>query len=326
MTDSYKDWAFKNLKGIWIVPQVTFKSADGYALDDDAMQTNFERCLSLDANGVGYTMLMEPWASTHEERIRGAQLMTDTVRGRAHTYANITDHSVAETIRLGERSLEAGVDLLLLNCPYEWAKSEELAIDFLVHVANHLEGKILLYNTAHSGLILSPEAISRIADCDNVVGIKNATNDLNHSVRLNKLAGDKMVVSEAFETNLLGAIREYRQQVFLASTAAHLLQTPIYQPIAEYMKLALAGHMDEAASVRARLEPLRRLWLSVYQGVTDLNHATHPLAITKYWQCLMGFAGEDVVRPPMPQATEDEKAAVRAGLVPFAADYGLDLG
>lgn len=321
MIEPAKDWAFRNLKGLWACPQAPFNR--DFSLDEEGLYANYRQCLKLDVGGVGYTMLMEPWSSTHDERMRGVEIMVDAVGDAVPKYANVTDHSTAEIIRLAEHALAAGVDLVMVNCPFEWAKSEELAFRFFEYITERIPGKVLIYNTAHSGLILSPATISRLADIANVCGLKNAINDLEHSAEVHRLAGDRMVVCDPFEVNLLGAIERYGQQALISTTAVHLMQSPLWQPIRDYMLKAIDGDFASAKSIRDEVEPLRQQWLELYEKVTNLAHANHPLAATKYWQGLMGMRGGPV-RPPSPQVTEEQKQKVTQGLQAFADRLGIE--
>lgn len=314
MTDDHMSWAHQNITGIWLVPQLPFRADE--SIDEPALAAVFEKSMELDATGVGSSMLMEPWSLTHEERMRCVEVMVDTVAARRHTMVNITDHSIAETLRLGRHSLDRGVDLLLANCPYEWAKSEEEAVAWFEYLVDRLDGKVLLYNTPHSGLLLSPEAIARLAERDNVVGIKNAISDPAHSARVRELVGDSLIVSHPFEENYLENIKRYGQPALLSTTASLLMQSATWQPIRDYAQLMRAGEEDAARQRYAELEPLRKVWTDSYADSHDLAHATHPLAITKYWQGLVGYPTSPV-RPPLPQLPDAAKAQLIDALEPF---------
>lgn len=77
-----------------------------------------------------------------------------------------------------------------------------------------------------------------------------------------------------------------------------------------------AGEEDAARQRYAELEPLRKVWTDSYADSHDLAHATHPLAITKYWQGLVGYPTSPV-RPPLPQLPDAAKAQLIDALEPF---------
>jgi 4-hydroxy-tetrahydrodipicolinate synthase len=59
---------------------------------------------------------------------------------------------------------------------------------------------VVLYNTPASGRVMSHDLINRIADIETVIGIKEGLINWGDSMRLRRIVGDKIVVSEPIET------------------------------------------------------------------------------------------------------------------------------
>ena len=308
-----KEWAREHVRGLWAAMMGATTADD--EVDEEGIRAGVRRALELEIGGLTYSSLFEIWSSTHEERMRGLEVMLDEVRGRLPIYVNVTDHSMKETVRLGQHALDHGASILLVQCPYEHAKSDEQTEDFLRYVCERLDGAIALYNTAHSGTIMSPELINRLADIANVCAIKNGNFDVAHTGRLFELAGDRIVISNPIESTYLHHIREHGQQAMFSCSAVHLMQTPRWQPIAEYQRYAWAGDFEAAERVHAELEPLRRMWDRAYRSVSSGDGpASHPIALTKYWQELMGVpAGPP--RPPLHELSLGQKSLFRKELL-----------
>jgi 4-hydroxy-tetrahydrodipicolinate synthase len=321
-----KEWARATVTGQWVCPLGAVTETD--ELDEEGLRAGVRHSLKMQIGGLAFSSLMEPWSSTHEERRRGLEVFVDEVGGRVPVYVNVTDHSIKETIALGRHALAQPGDIIaLVECPYEHAKSEELIVAFFEYVCERLEGPVALYNTPHSGWILPPQLVARLASIRNVCAIKNAINNPTHTAMLFKLLGDEIVISDPSEKNYLLNIIANGQKVVFSTTATHLMQSPTWQPIEEYATLARAGKLDEAWDVYHQLEPLRAVWEGIYSVLWDPNHPQHPIAYTKYWQDLMGMpAGPP--RPPIRPLTEDGKRAFRQRLRAsgLMERLGVDLG
>lgn len=305
-----KDWAREKMVGIWTSPMFPF-TAD-FALDEAGIRKNVERMLQVKSGGLGFGF-SEPWVCTIAERKRAMEVAVDAVRGRVPAYLHSTDHSVAETIALTKHAQAAGADAVMIWPPYEWAKSQEMICEYYEYVAAQVDIAIFAYNTYHSGVAMSLETIERIARIPNVCALKNAINDMSHSIQAMERVGKQIVVSEPVEANLLPMALHFGQQVMLGTTSVFLMQSPACQPIYDYFQLARAGKAAEASKAFYDLQPLRDVWNGIYQVLWDKKGATHPLPYLKYWMELVGMAAGPV-RPPMHGLTEDDKAQFRARL------------
>src|ERR1700757_1839873 len=107
-----KDWARRNIRGLWVSMLGPIKGND--ELDEEGIRAGVRRALQLDIGGLSYSSLFEYWSSTHEERRRGCEILLDEVAGRKPVYVNITDHSIKETVRFGEHAIKHGAAILLL--------------------------------------------------------------------------------------------------------------------------------------------------------------------------------------------------------------------
>lgn len=303
-----KDWARERMKGLWTSPMFPF--TPDYKLDEAGIRRNVERMLQVKAAGLGFGF-SEPWVCTLEERKRAMEVTIDAVRGRVPAYLHTTDHSVAETINLTRHAEAIGADAVMIWAPYEWAKSQEMVCEFYEYVASQVNIAIFLYNTYHSGICMTPETIARLAKLPNVCAVKDAVNDVNHTVRCGELCGDRIVVSLSNEEHLLAMTLQFGQQVMLGTTSVFLMQSPHCQPIQEYWELARAGRGAEATRKYYELEPLRETWQTLYRVLRDKQAATHPLPQIKYWMELVGMAAGPV-RPPMPGLTAEQQAELKA--------------
>ena len=305
-----KDWAREHMKGLWTSPMYPF--TQDYKLDEAGIRNNVEYMLKVKSTGLGFGF-SEPWVCSHAERTRAFEVATDAVRKRVPAYVHTTDHSVEETINFTKRAMAIGADAVMIWPPYEWAKTQEMICDFYEYVASKVDMAIFLYNTYHSGIAMTPETIARLAKIPNVCALKDAVNDVAHTVRCIELCGDQIVISEPLEDHLLTMTLHHKQQLMLGTTSVFLMQSPHRQPIQEYWELAKQGKADEATRKYNELQPLRDVWKGIYEVLWDKKGATHPLPYIKYWMDLMGMSAGPV-RPPMANLSDDQKARFKARL------------
>ena len=303
-----KDWAREKMRGLWTSPMIAF--TPDLELDEAGLRRNVERMLQVKAGGLGFGF-SEPWVCSIAERKRAMEIHVDAVKGRVPAYLHTTDHSVVETINLTKHAEAVGADAVMIWPPYEWAKSQEMVCEYYEYVASKVDIAIMLYNTYHSGISMTPETIARLSKIPNVCAVKDAVNDVPHTVRCMELAGKDIVVSLTNEQHLLTMTLQFGQQVMLGTTAVFLLQSPHYQPLQEYWELARAGRGAEASRKYYELQPLRDVYQTIYVVLRDKKAAAHPLPQIKYWMDLIGMAGGPV-RPPEPPITEEQKADLKA--------------
>ena len=122
---------------------------------------------------------------------------------------------------------------------------------------------VWLFDTAYSGVSLSLELIERLAAIENICGIKVGRDHARYLEVLDRVGG-QILVCEPNEGTWLENMRDHGQRVFMSSAAPYLYQTPHWQPMREYTRLALGGDYTAAAQVAATLDPVRAVaakWL-----------------------------------------------------------------
>jgi 4-hydroxy-tetrahydrodipicolinate synthase len=154
---------------------------------------------------------------------------------------------------------------------------------------------------------MTPETVERLSRIPAVCALKDAVNDVAHTVRCWELCGDRIVISDPLEEHLLVTTLHFDQQVLLGTTPVFLMQSPQCQPIQQYWELARAGKGAEAAKLFYELQPLRSIWTEMYQVLWNKDGALHPLPFIKHWMDQMGMRAGPV-RPPMTNLTAAEKA------------------
>ncbi|HEY2044611.1 MAG TPA: dihydrodipicolinate synthase family protein [Jatrophihabitans sp.] len=306
-----KQAARESFSGLWAAmttPFTQFGDLDEAALVRDIAHLTDE----LEVDGVFCTGVMaEFWSLSQAERRSAVEVVVEATRGRCPVLAHTGHHSAGDTIELTRHATAAGADFVVVINPYYPAGSEEGMREWFLQVLNSVDIGVWLFDTSYSGVSLPIELIDRLADVENVCGIKVGHDHARYLEVLQRV-GDRILVCEPSETAWLSNMREHGQRVFMSSAAPFLYQTASWRPMREYTRLALAGDFAEAAEVAATLEPIRTLaekWLHGKWARDRVN----PVPYIKAWAGLLGMAGGPV-RPPLPQLSEDEQRELAADL------------
>ena len=171
-----------------------------------------------------------------------------TVAGRIPVIAGTGANSTSEAIELTQEAKHLGADACLLVTPYYNKPTQEGL--FLHHqaIAKAVDLGQILYNVpGRTAVDMLPDTIARIAEIDQVIGVKEATGDLDRAKQVIDLVGNKIAVysgddETAYKLMLLGGHGNI-------SVTANVLP----KKMAELCRLSLAGKVEEAEALNAEL-------------------------------------------------------------------------
>jgi 4-hydroxy-tetrahydrodipicolinate synthase len=213
----------------------------------------------------------------------------------AGTGANSTD----EAIELTAAAKKVGANACLLVTPYYNKPTQEGLYQHHKCIAEAVSIPQILYNVpGRTGVDMLPATVERLAAIDNIIGIKDATGDLQRGREVLDVCASKMAVysgddETAAELILMGAVGN----ISVTANVAPAL-------MAELCRLALAGEKDQTRALDARLQPLS----------SALFLESNPIPV-KWAVARQGLIG-DHLRLPMtelaPAYHEPLRAAMRA--------------
>jgi 4-hydroxy-tetrahydrodipicolinate synthase len=307
-----KSAARERFIGLWAAVTTPF-DAEGN-LDEAGLRQDLRRLIDdLEIDGVFCTGVMsEFWALSDDERRRSVEVVVDECRGRCPVIAHTGHHSVQQTIALTHHATEAGADFAVVINPYYPPASESALYAWFETVCRSVDIGLWLFDTSYSGVSLSTELVSRLADLTNVCGIKVGHDHARYLEMLRRV-GDRILVCEPSEGTWLEDMRDHGQRVFMSSAAPYLYQTPGRCAMREYTRLALAGDIEAATRVAATLDPVRKLSEKWVHGKWA-RERVNPVPYIKVWSGLLGMSGGKV-RPPLDQVTDAEHRAMVDDLV-----------
>jgi 4-hydroxy-tetrahydrodipicolinate synthase len=183
-----------------------------------------------------------------EEHLTVVKKVVDQVNGRIPVIAGTGANSTSEAVELTQAAKEAGVDACLLVTPYYNKPTQEGLFLHHQHIARAVAIPQILYNVpGRTGVDMKTETALRIANVQNIIGIKEATGDLARAKDLIEQAPEGFAIisgddATAVELILLGGKGDI-------SVTANVVP----RDIATMCELALAGKAQEARAINQRL-------------------------------------------------------------------------
>ncbi len=284
-------------------------------LDEEGLASNIERVVKLGTKGMGFSWNMgEFWSLSQAERTRLMELVPGLVHGKAMIAFQVTDTCLKDVVVMCRKAEELGYDFVILAAPYIMTKTEEQVIDFVSRVAERTDMGIAFYNSPQFGITLSPSALSRLADIENLVAIKEASFNMQLSIDTHLQAGTKAVVSTPDEEIFF--FEEYynfHQQVMFANTSDWRFDTPDSHNYVDFVELATSGRLADAKKQYRKVWPAKKLSRRWWSSVVARTGGALPVQLVKYWGELMGMAGGHV-RPPVIPLTQRERDELKSDL------------
>ena len=142
------------------------------------------------------------------EHISVVEFTVKQAAGRIQVIAGTGANSTSEAIHLTELAKNAGVDACLLVVPYYNKPTQEGLYQHYKAIAEAVDVGQILYNVpGRTVLSMANETVERLADFDNIIGIKDATGDMQLCADLIERVGDKLAVLSGDDATALDLIK-----------------------------------------------------------------------------------------------------------------------
>lgn len=129
---------------------------------------------------------------TTDERKTLAEVAVKTVGGRAPVFVNASLPGTAQVVELARHAEAVGADGIVVITPYHWRPPPDALLAHFTAVAGAVGIDVFLYNfPARLGVSITPELLARLVErCPNVVGMKDATYDMQSVTEILRRMGD----------------------------------------------------------------------------------------------------------------------------------------
>ena len=238
-----------------------------------------------------------------EEHDRVIEITIEQVKGRIPVIAGTGSNSTEEAIMLTRHAAKAGADASLQVSPYYNRPTQKGLYEHFKAIAESVKIPIILYNIAsRTGVNIEPETMARLArDCKNIVGVKEASANLDQMSRIKALCGANFDLISGDDSLTLPILAI--GGVGIISVAANIAPRDVANLVSEFQK----GNLKKAQEIHYKLLPL----------IKALFIETNPIPV-KTAMGLMGLCSPDL-RLPMSAMSEQNLESLKKAL----REYGL---
>ncbi len=174
-----------------IVALVTPMKADG-TVDGDSLKKLVEFHIDQGTDAlVAVGTTGESATLSETEHCQVIKQVVAQVDGRIPVIAGTGANSTSEAIDLTRKAKDAGADACLLVTPYYNKPTQEGLYQHFKAIAEAVDIPQILYNVpGRTACDMLPETIGRLAKISNIVGVKEATGELQRVRQIRKLCGN----------------------------------------------------------------------------------------------------------------------------------------
>ena len=238
-----------------------------------------------------------------EEKLKLFSVVKESIGNNHSLIAGTTNNNTKESIKLSKLAESENVDGLLLTVPSYNKPTQEGLYQHFKNISEEVSIPCILYNVpSRTSLNMTDETTIKLSELKNIIGIKEASNDLDQitSIIDNTSSDFKVWSGNDNETLYIMAAGGYG----VDSVAGHIVSGQIKQMIGNLLE----GNIELAGKDHRRLLELFNIIFIV----------TNPIPI-RYYVKKSGF---DIGSPrlPMTEATDEVKSILDESLTKYTID------
>jgi len=238
---------------------------------------------------------------SHGEHQKVIELCIKESKGKTPVIAGTGSNSTEEAISLTTHAEKVGADAALIVTPYYNKPTQEGLYQHYKAINDRIGIPILIYNIPGRSVIdMTVDTMARLFELKNIVGVKDATGDLNRVDQQKKMMGKDFIQLTGNDDNALEFNR--RGGVGAISVTANIAP----KLCSDFQK------SSQTSSDEGKLEATRLN--QILQPIHNSMFIESNPSPVKYAAKLLGLCGDDV-RLPLVKVTEPTKEAVKKALV-----------
>jgi len=189
---------------------------------------------------------------THEEHRRAVETVIEQAAGRVPVIAGTGSNNTAEAVDLTQHAKTAGATGCLVVSPYYNKPTQNGLLAYFTAVAD-VGLPVIIYNIpGRTGVNITPETMAKLTEHPNIVGIKEATGNLEQMTQDILLCGDRASYLCGDDTLTLPLMSVGGHGVISVISNVMPLET------AAMVHAALDGNWNLAREIHLRLFPMCR--------------------------------------------------------------------
>ena len=282
------------LKGSIVALITPFKDEN---LDENTYRALINYHLTNGTNGVvpGGTTGESPTLS-HTEHKKIIEIAVNECRGKIPVVAGTGSNSTDEAVDLSKFAEKAGSDALLVVTPYYNKPTQEGLYQHYKKINDNVGIPIVIYNIPSRSVIdMSVDTMSKLYELKNIIGVKDATGDLNRVDKQLKSMGKDFIQLTGNDDNAL----EFNKR---GGVGAIGVTANIAAKLSSEFQKACLEDINKAKELDKLLQPLH----------TSLFIESNPSPV-KYAASLLGMCNPSV-RLPLVEIKDETKKKVSEAL------------
>jgi len=237
---------------------------------------------------------------SHIEHQKVIQLCVLETKNKVPVIAGTGSNSTEEAISLSKHAEKAGADGILIVTPYYNKPTQEGLYQHYKSINDNCGLPIIIYNIPSRSVVdMSVDTMARLFELKNIVGVKDATGDLNRVDQQKAKMGNEFIQltgndDNAFEFNKRGGVGAISVTANIAPKLCSEFQ--------KFSKSNSDNEFKEAQRLDQMLQPLHK----------TLFIESNPSPV-KYAAKLLGLCGDEV-RLPLVRITTNSQEEVKKAL------------
>lgn len=194
------------LRGV-VIPLGTPLTRDE-RVDEKGMRALVRHVLDRGAHGVFVLGTMGGFSFLEDaEKSKAIEIVVDGANGQVPVIAGTSDTSTKRIMRNARLAQKIGADALAILPPYYGSLKQEEITNFYTKIAEEIDLPLFIYNNPSSTHNpVEPETVFRLAELENIVGIKDSSQNFLHYQKLVRHFRNKKDFSILLGTEFLIAI------------------------------------------------------------------------------------------------------------------------
>ncbi|MBQ3104663.1 MAG: 4-hydroxy-tetrahydrodipicolinate synthase [Lachnospiraceae bacterium] len=274
-----------------------------FQTDGSVDYKEFERLIEFQITGGADAIIVcgttgESSTLTHEEHLDVIKYCIEVVGGRIPVVAGTGSNCTATAVYLSTEAQKLGADGLLVVTPYYNKGTQQGLYEHYKIIAESVKLPIIVYNVpSRTGTNVAPETAARMCrEIENVVGVKDAANNIVQTAKMMSLAEGKLDLYSGNDDQItpmmsLGGIG-------VISVLSNVLPRETHEICERFFEGDVAGSC--------------KLQLKVLPLVEALFCEVNPIPVKKAMS-LMGY-GEGTLRRPLTQMEDKNVVRLKAAM------------
>jgi 4-hydroxy-tetrahydrodipicolinate synthase len=191
---------------------------------------------------------------SREEHLRIVEITVEIARGKVPILGGAGGYNTAEVLALARELAGIGVDGILSVTPYYNKPTQEGLFQHYRAIAKAISLPVILYSVqGRTGVNIEPATVKRLAQIENIVGIKEASANVSQMAAILNAVPDEFIVLSGDDAITLPVISLGGRGVI------SVVSNEIPAEMSRLTRAALQGDFQTAREIHRRFHPLMEI-------------------------------------------------------------------